>query len=127
MVRKLAKRGLNPSVIATSPLVRCRQTAEIIAECVDDCAAPVELTALEPGSDLGALLAWTAEQQAERVAWVGHAPDVDQLAGALIGRPEANLRFNKGAIAALDFESNEPLSAGLWELRWFVAPKQLGC
>ena len=32
VVRKLAGRGVAPELIASSPLVRCRETAEIVAE-----------------------------------------------------------------------------------------------
>ena len=34
----------------------------------------------------------------ERIAWVGHAPDVSQYAAAIIGQGEASIRFGKGAI-----------------------------
>ena len=43
--------------------------------------------ALMPGSDLEALAAWLAERAGkyERIAWVGHAPDVGRLTAAMIG------------------------------------------
>ncbi len=124
MCRRLVERGLAPERIATSPLVRCLQTAEILAEATG-CPAPAPLAALEPGSDLGGVLSWTAEQKASRVAWVGHSPDVDHLAGVLIGSG-ANLAFAKGAIAAIDFGPGQPVIPGRGELRWFATVKLLG-
>src|SRR5690242_8739580 len=76
---KVAKRlvdvGFRPTLVATSPLVRCRQTADIILDRLPGEAQIVELDALRPGSDLGALIEWTDKQSGDAIAWVGHAPD----------------------------------------------------
>jgi len=90
LVKKLVKRGFAPTLIATSPLVRCRQTADVLAELVPGNPQPIELDELKPGAEFGALLTWTAAQQSHEIAWVGHAPDVNLLASQLIGaKPEA--------------------------------------
>jgi len=124
VVKKLAKRSFDPAVVATSPYVRCRETADLVCERLDRVEL-VELAALEPGSDLDALVAWSNEQSAETIAWVGHAPDVNELAAALIGASGPGLDFAKGAVAAIDFEGS--IAAGQGELRWFATPKILGC
>ncbi len=125
VVERLVERGFAPEIIATSPLVRCRQTAGIVAEIAGGDPPIVVLDALQPGSDLGALLGWTAHEAAdcEQVAWVGHAPDVGWLAARLIG--EGELRFAKGAVAALRFADRPAVGQG--ELRWLVTAKILGC
>src|SRR6185436_4546011 len=61
VVKSLTERGFNPERIATSPYTRCRQTADIIARHADSEPAIDELEALEPGSDLEALLQWSQE------------------------------------------------------------------
>src|SRR6516165_9033660 len=104
VVERLAEGGFRPTLIATSPLVRCRQTADIIVKHLPDKAKLVELDALRPGSDLNALVEWTAAQQDEAIAWVGHAPDVGDLAASLIGDGTAAIRFAKGAVAAVEFD-----------------------
>lgn len=121
VARRLAELGVAPTAIATSPLVRCGQTAEILQQALPDAPPLVELTALAPGSRLADLLAWTEEQGGD-VAWVGHAPDVSELTAALIGAGAA-LRFAKGACAAV--EISPPLAPGHGELRWLAPPKLL--
>ncbi len=120
LVEKIAQRDFRPRAVATSPYVRCRQTAEIIADLVPGCAPPIELDALAPGSRLDALLSWTRQQGADHLAWVGHSPDVEHLAGSLIGDEATEIRFGKGTVAAIDFEDDEDLAAGQGILRWLV-------
>jgi phosphohistidine phosphatase len=125
LVKKLAKRDLAPTVIATSPFLRCRQTAQVMLDRLHGDAKLMELSELAPGSELAALVAWTNDQQAARIAWVGHAPDVDRLTAGLIGSAAVNLSLPKGAIAAIEFPVK--MTAGEGELRWLVTPKVLGC
>ena len=127
LVEKLVARGMAPQVVATSPLVRCKQTAEIVAAAVPDKPKVVELDELRPGSDLEGLLRWTAGQvrRYERIAWVGHTPDVGRLAAELIGQPHGQIRFAKGAVAAIRFDG--PAIAGGGELQWLATAKVLGC
>lgn len=125
IAKTLINRGFAPAVIATSPLVRCRQTADIVAELLPKPPRVVELTALEPGSDLNALSVWTAEQGDQELAWVGHAPDVSRLAAGLIGEGSSQLRFAKGACAAIRFD--EGFHRGRGELQWLLTAKILGC
>ena len=68
VVKALAARGFEPARIATSPYTRCRQTAEITAKHVVGRPAIVELAALEPGSDLDALIEWSSAREARTSA-----------------------------------------------------------
>ncbi len=124
VVKKLHRRGFAPEVVATSPLVRCRQTADVIFAIVVPPPECVELQALAPGSELETLIAWTNARGVESTAWVGHAPDVDHLAAALLGMDGPNITFSKGAVAAIRFD--EEVAPGKAELRWFAGPKVLG-
>ena len=100
-VRRLGKVGLGFDLIATSPLVRCRETAEILAAELDTGAPIVVVDALAPGSDWQSLVEWTISQDAARVAWVGHAPCVGRLAALTIGDGSAAIRMAKGAVASI--------------------------
>ena len=127
VVEILTEREFLPQVLATSPYVRCRQTAEIIAEICPSHPAILELGELAPSGEMGGLLKWTAGQSVkyDRIAWVGHAPDVGHFAAALIGNGESWIRFAKGAVAAIEFEDEIGLGEG--ELRWLTTAKILGC
>lgn len=126
VIEALADRGFRPERIATSPYTRCRQTAEIIAKCVDGKPNIEELEALEPGSEIEPLLEWSQKhaQHEQNICWVGHSPDVESLTAEMIGDGAARIRFPKGAIAAISFESE--INAGAGELSWLATAKSLG-
>jgi phosphohistidine phosphatase len=125
VVDALLPRGFEPHVIATSPYVRCRQTADIIAARTPDSPKIVELDALKPGSDFDALVAWSRKfVHNEGLAWVGHAPDVSHLAAELLGDGTAGIRFAKGSVAAI--RVRDEVEAGSGELQWLATAKLLG-
>ncbi len=122
LVAVLTARGFAPAVIATSPYVRCRQTADIIAE---QTGAPVEeLEGLAPSAEMGELLDWTSQQRGKDVCWVGHNPDMGQLTAALVGNGHSAIRFSKGAITAIRFD--DEVAPGAGELYWLATAKLLG-
>ncbi len=127
MVKGLVDRGFAPQLVATSPLVRCRQTADIVAKHSPERPKVIERTELEPGSNLEGILHWTRSQAGnfEEVAWVCHVPDVGNMAASLIGDESCSLRFAKGAMAAIRFPGPPGVHEG--ELNWLVTAKILGC
>ncbi len=124
LIEILAKRDFAPERIATSPYTRCRQTAEIIANNILLKPPVIELPALEPGSDFEALLKWSRSTDSKSICWVGHAPDVTWLTGMLIGQRDANVRFAKGAIAAIRMQDEIGYAQG--ELMWLATAKLMG-
>ncbi len=126
LVRALGARRFSPQLVLTSPLVRCRQTADLIAENLSGEATTVDRPELAPNSDLEALVAWTAREakDLDEVAWVGHAPDVGHLAAALIGDPRCAIEFAKGAVAAIEFDGLPTVGGG--SLLWLVTARVLG-
>ena len=129
VVKQLVTRGFEPARIATSPYVRCRQTADLIAKRV--AASPVaaapaidELEDLEPGSYLEPVITWSNAQGGADVCWVGHSPDVERFTATLIGDSSARIRFAKGAVAAIEFD--DEVIAGGGELYWLATAKLLG-
>lgn len=121
--RGLVSLGVSFNVIVTSPLVRTRQTAEIIAGILDPHPHVTTLDSLAPDSRIADVLA-DLEKYAkrERVGIVGHEPGVGELAARLIGTRHA-IPFKKGAICRIDVETL-PLG-GPGDLRWFLTPKML--
>jgi phosphohistidine phosphatase len=121
--RALGRLEVGLDVIVTSPLVRTRQTAEIIAGGLDPHPHIVNAESLAPGGSFTAVMA-DLEKQARRsrVAIVGHEPGIGELAARLIGSRHA-IPFKKGAIARIDVDGLPPDGAG--DLRWFLTPKTL--
>jgi phosphohistidine phosphatase len=109
--------GIKPAHIYSSPRIRARQTAEILADALE---MDVEL---EDGLDFGFDLD-VVEQLAEgldeggEVMFVGHEPSMSEVVGDLIG---GEVVMKKGGMARVDvtfFAS--PLEG---ELVWLIAPK----
>jgi phosphohistidine phosphatase len=110
-------------VILTSPLVRCRQTAEIFATSLRSKPPIVNSDALLPGGTFGALLDELGRHgRRQRLALVGHEPDIGQLACRLLGA-KRSLEFKKGAICRIDVAALPPTAPG--HLRWYLTPKML--
>jgi phosphohistidine phosphatase len=127
MVNILSERGMEPSLIVTSPMLRCRETAQILAENLIAQPEVIDREELLPHGNLDSLLEWTAREaeQHPQSAWVGHAPDVSLITAALIGQPNASIRFSKGAVA--EVRINDPIEIGKGELRWLVTARLLDC
>jgi phosphohistidine phosphatase len=122
VAKRLAKRGFAPEQVATSPLVRCVQTAAIICDRLGH-DAPIVIEALSPGARLSDVLIATAGLDADETAWVGHAPDVGQLIAGLVDST-IPMEMSKGAVAAISFDG--PPRPGAGRLSWFVSATLLG-
>ena len=106
--RALDALGVAFDLIVTSPLLRTRQTADVIAEALKSKPSVVSSDALAPAGTPGAVMQELAKlAKKNSVALVGHEPNLGELAARLIGarRP---LEFRKGAICRIDFESRPP-------------------
>ncbi len=109
--------------VFTSPLVRAKQTADLLAAGVKSQPSVKILDALSPGHTPSAVLAQLAKvAKRRRIALVGHEPGLGELAAHLIGAGRA-LPFKKGGICRIDVESLTSRRAGA--LAWFVTPKVL--
>lgn len=119
--RGLARLGLSFDVVLTSPLVRAKQTAEIVAAAFDPRPHLVTVESLAPGAPYQALLA-DLEKQGRRtkIALVGHEPGIGELAARLAGSRHP-FEFKKGAVMRIDVDDLPPTGPGT--LRWFLTPR----
>ena len=109
--------------IFTSPLVRAKQTAQLLAAGLPGKPTVKILEALAPGHAPESVLAQLARAaRRRRIALVGHEPGLGELAAHLIGAGRA-LPFKKGGTCRIDVESLTSRRAGA--LNWFVTPKVL--
>jgi phosphohistidine phosphatase len=109
--------------IFTSPLVRTRQTADLLAAGIDGKPTVKLLDALAPGHAPAAVMTQLAKAaKRRRIALVGHEPDLGELAAALIDARRA-LPFRKGGMCRIDVGGLTTKPSGT--LVWFVTPKVL--
>jgi phosphohistidine phosphatase len=121
--RALDALGVRIDQIVTSPLVRTRQTADLIAESLKSRPPVATSDALAPAGTPGAVMQEIAKHAKKgNVALVGHEPNLGELAARLIGA-RAALQFKKGGICRIDFETVPPKGTG--QLRWFLTPRIL--
>jgi phosphohistidine phosphatase len=120
-MRGLARLGISFDVVLTSPLVRARQTAEVVAAESAPRPHVVVTESLAPGGTHQAVLA-DLEKQSRRskIALVGHEPDLGELAARLAGSRHA-FELKKGAVCRIDVQTL-PMG-GPGALRWFLTPR----
>jgi phosphohistidine phosphatase len=123
VVRGLRSLDVGLDEIFTSPLVRARQTAELLAAGVDGKPIVKTLDSLAPGHAPATVMAQLAKTAGRpRIALVGHEPGLGELAAYLIGAQRA-LPFRKGGVCRVEVGGLTGKRAG--SLVWFVPPKIL--
>ena len=110
-------------ILATSPLVRAAQTAEIVAKRYK--CEPVTVEALEPEKVPNEAIRWLDQQRsAGTVAVVGHEPHLSTLASILLaGKGSSFLTLKKSGVGLL--ELSLPVRAGGGKLEWLLTPDVL--
>lgn len=119
--RGLAQLDDAPALIAASPLVRARETADLLAERFP-AAARCVLPELAPGLDRAAFATWFDATPDARIAIVGHEPDLSELVAWLIGG--GRVHMGKGSVAALTLVGSAARGAAM--LDWLLTRKALG-
>jgi len=124
IARGLAQTVSRISVIASSPLVRARQTADTVEEQFPAAQREV-IAAMAPDERYDAFLDWLRTKETARcIAAVGHEPHISGLATWLLtGGNEPVLEMKKGSALLIEFDSE--VRAGAGQLRWFLTPAQL--
>jgi phosphohistidine phosphatase len=109
--------------IFTSPLVRAKQTAELLAAGLGSKSSVKILEALAPGHAPTAVMSQLAKAaKRRRIALIGHEPDLGELAAHIIGA-QRPMPFRKGGVCRIDVEGLTSRRAGA--LVWFVPPRLL--
>jgi phosphohistidine phosphatase len=115
----LVERRFNPDAIVSSPKLRARQTAELVADALgigvtidDRLAGPLDADVVAAIADASG---------GTSLVLVGHDPDFSELAASLCGA--TYLPLKKGALARIDVSL--PIQDGGGILRWLVPPELL--
>lgn len=119
-----AARGLHRilghvDLIATSPLTRAQQTAELLGKRFN--VAVVETEALRPDAPYTKFASWIKKSTTtDPVAIVGHEPHLSGLVAWLIGDAAARVELKKGGACLVRFDRQAQRGAGT--LRWLLPP-----
>ncbi|MCL4812846.1 MAG: phosphohistidine phosphatase SixA [Vicinamibacteraceae bacterium] len=114
---------VQPDEILTSPFVRTRETADLVAEAFARQPRVTPSAALAPGvRPLDALNALGKYARRKQLLLVGHMPGIGALAARLVGARRA-LAFKKGAVCCVEIDTLPPSGPG--HVQWFIPPKTL--
>jgi|SRR5580704_16493629 phosphohistidine phosphatase len=120
--KTIAALSLELDAIVTSPLLRAKQTATIVADRLKIRDRLAEDERLGIGFDVRALRSILRERAAATaILLVGHEPSMSRTIGSVIGG-DARIDLKKGSLACVNFDDPE---SRVGELVWLVPPKIL--
>lgn len=125
IAQRLKELSIKFDIILTSPLVRTRQTAQILLE--EGLSNKLEeFSALAPAGDIKTWLTWleiTRETGVKDIAIVGHEPNLSQWAETLLwGETKGVIILKKAGIIGLNLPQTGS-TVGKSELFWLTPPK----
>ena len=110
--------------IFSSPLLRAKQTAEIVAKSLKFKGKIEEIDALKPeGSRLEFYSILSRLKQDSVVLVVGHEPYLSEMISEAISQSGCRINLKKSGLARMRILSTLPKIKG--ELRWLLTPKHL--
>jgi phosphohistidine phosphatase len=111
-----------PDVVLSSPLVRARQTAEILVEACGGKPLFKIASALAPAGNRTELYgAIRQHAEVEGVMIVGHEPSLSAIACEILsGSPGSFMNLKKGGACAIGIVKMSPAPSGI--LYWFMPP-----
>lgn len=120
-LKELTKR---PEHLLTSPLVRAKQTAQILTDIAGWPQAR-EAPELSPGEPALGVLTLLAKDRSTLTAVVGHQPGLGHLLAACLlgGGGSLPIEMKKNAVACVSFEGKP--RAGHAALMWLATPRML--
>ncbi len=123
--RALRRLDIKFDLVISSPKVRARQTAEIIADEVDYPKDEIKITeTLEPTASPKDTISYLNNfTEKNKIMLAGHLPLLGNLVSELLSEnTQISLYFEAGAVCQIDVD--QPIShAGIF--RWFLTPEQL--
>lgn len=120
MGRVLALAEPGVPTIATSPLVRARRTADILAAQFVAPPRVIPWQVLEPGIDMHDLLARVSAHTAGPLILVAHQPDLTEFVSLLVADAPAGIAFPPGAVACISHAAKP--GGNSTRLQWFLTP-----
>jgi phosphohistidine phosphatase len=109
-------------VIASSPLIRAVQTAEIIADVFNYKEEIIVEKKITSGSKPEDLIDFIKSLDENNIAIIGHEPDLSRDLSALVSSSGMYAEFKRGYIAKIKFDGKVKSSRGILE---FLIPLEL--
>lgn len=110
--------------IFSSPLIRAKETAGIMAEVLQVVQQVEVYPDLAPDGDLTRLMGQLEMLGPDPLMLVGHMPDLGKLASILLsGTTDLNIQFKKAACCCISFPGT--VHPGQGGLEWLLQPKAL--
>ena len=123
--RAMKKMGIKFDFLITSPLLRARETADLLAKGYRWTEAPQVAEELGHEYSVGAVVKLLAKFPPDAaVALVGHEPDLSDLAGALFSRNcDVRIAVKKSGVVGIEFDGQA--EAGKGTLLYHLKPSHL--
>ena len=120
--KALQARGIVLDRLYTSPLVRARQTAEIMLHAWAKPELILETCdALVPGSKARKLSKYLLKQGGDKIGLIGHNPHLQEFAAWLLGNKKMQMELAKAGIAHVTCGDLPGKGQGV--LQWLVTPE----
>lgn len=124
VARYLQAQGFDPAHLLSSPLVRARETAELIRAHSTGGKEVTITELLRPDGSYDELIAHLNSLDGDSAALVGHEPFLSGFVSYCLTRTgKSFVRMKKAGVACLGYEG--PLEAGGCELQWLLGPGQM--
>ena len=119
------KMGLKPDLIVSSPYVRARETAEILAKVLKYKQELTFSDSLVPSGNADEIIGEINEKYSvDELVLVGHEPCISALIGTLtVGNPELAINIKNGGICCLSSDDLHTDRKAV--LEWLLTPKIL--
>jgi phosphohistidine phosphatase len=123
IAKGLLKLKIRPDQIITSPLVRARETADIVAK-VQKSRSVEEWEELKPEGNRQQFYGRLSKLKSEStVLVVGHEPYLSTMICEIIGALGGHIVLKKGGLARVQIDAFVPKVSG--KLRWLLSPRLL--
>lgn len=126
MILNLEKEFEKLDLIVTSPYLRAKQSALVIAEIADETRI-LECAELVPQAPVQSLLKWLKSHcgHFKKVAVVGHEPHLSMFASYLLTghAKESFIEMKKSSVALVEIGNFEDITASKGKLLWLASPK----
>jgi phosphohistidine phosphatase len=123
--RAMKKMGIKFDFLVTSPLLRARETAELVAKGYRWTEAPQLAEELGHEYSVGAVVKLLAKFPPDSaVALVGHEPDLSDLAASLISKNcDVHIAVKKSGVVGIEFDGQAEAAKGT--LLYHLKPSHL--